>query len=113
MISVTSIPCSLSGTTLMITVCNVIDGVKLNGVTYYRSSLYDKLKTHCYRYTVISEHCTYCFVQVNDATPVCHFGIELLKKCTKTISLYSYTRTQCAYINPCSELRTDRIYVSN
>jgi hypothetical protein len=26
-----------------------------------------------------TEHCTYCFVQVNDATPVRHFSVELLK----------------------------------
>jgi len=55
--------------------CNVTDGVKLNGVMHITSWMYDKRDTLLRKTT---EHCTYCFVQVNDATPVRHLSMELL-----------------------------------
>jgi len=48
--------------------------------------MYDKRNTLPQKTT---EYCTYCFVQVNDATPVRHFSVELLKIAQGEISLYS------------------------
>jgi len=61
-----------------------------------------------------TEHCTYCFVQVNDATPVRHFCVELLKTAQRgNLAIFVTPALKKRKSWPLSELRTAPIYPTN